>query len=103
MLRTKHVRAGAWRTLEWFWNQKATAFFGLPAGAIVKVRYGDGWPFGWNRQRQTLDGEDIKRLTIGLAAVAYARLQMRVPADTNVTYDVYPGEIVARPRFPLDL
>jgi hypothetical protein len=96
MVRTKFVRAGTWRTLEWFWNQKATAFFRLPAGARIKVRYGYGW-LGWDSQKQTLDGTAYKRLAVGWGAVAYARIQMNVAADANVTYDVYPGEVIGQP------
>jgi hypothetical protein len=99
MVKTRAVTSGGWRTLEWFWNQKATAFFRSPAGAQVKVRYGYDW-LGWDSQKQTLDDSAIKRLTIGLAAIAYATIQINVRADTNVTYDVYPGETIAVPKVP---
>ena len=99
MVKTRAVISGGWRTLEWFWNQKATAFFRSPAGAQVKVRYGYG-RLGWDSQKQTLDDSAIKRLTIGLAAIAYATTQINVQADTNVAYDVYPGEIIAAPKVP---
>ena len=31
------VPAGGWRTLERFWNAKATLFFKMPKGAVVQV------------------------------------------------------------------
>ena len=99
MVKTRAVTSGGWRALEGFWNQKATVFFRSPAGAQVKVRYGYGW-LGWDSQKQTLDDSATKRLIIGLAAIAYATIQINVRADTNVTYDVYPGEIIAAPKVP---
>ena len=86
MIRTKFVKAGDWRTIEWFWNVKATLFFAGPAGAWVKVRYGDGWPFGWDSQKQMLDGRQYKRLVVGFASAAYARVQMRVAADMPIGF-----------------
>ena len=63
MLRTKRIEAGDWRTVESFWNAEGTAFFKLPAGASIKVRYGVGF-LGINRQRQTLNGSDYKTLSV---------------------------------------
>ena len=92
MIRTKHVRAGKWRTLESFWNAKAVAFFRETNGAQIKVRYGIGW-FGKDGQKQSLNGFDIKKLIVGIGSIAYARIQMKVPRDINVTYDIYPGTV----------
>ena len=92
MLRTKHVKKGDWRTLESFWNAKGTAFFRAPAGAQIKVRYGVGW-FGKDRQKQTLNGTEYKRLSVGSWSVTRARMQIKVKESTNVTYDIIPGGI----------
>lgn len=101
MVRTKFVKAGDWRTLEWFWNSKATAFFKAPAGATIKVRYGGGWIFGSDSQKQKLDGETYKKLTVGGWSFFYARIQIYVSRDTNVTYDIYPGSVaVMTPTIP---
>lgn len=90
MLRTKFAKKGKWRTLEKFWNAKGSAFFKAPNGAKIKVRYSVGW-FGKDRQKQTLNGSDYKRLSIGRWSVTYARIQIKVSTNTDVTYDVYPG------------
>ena len=91
--KTKLVEAGSWRTLEKFWNSpRVDGVFRAPAGTRIKVRYGDGWPFGWNSQSQTLDGEHDKTLTISKASVVYARMQARVSRDTELTYTLFfPG------------
>lgn len=100
MIRTKHITSGAWRTVESFWNASGTAFFRAPAGARIKVRYGVGF-FGFDRQTQTLNGSDYKKLTVGLGSVAYARMQVRVSQSTDVTYDVYGGGVaVTTPEIP---
>lgn len=98
MLRTKRVEAGDWRTLEWFFNAKGTAFFKAPAGAKIKMRYGVGW-LGKDGQKKTLDGHNKKKLSTGLGSVFRARMQMRVERTVDVTYDVYPGEIVLKSKF----
>jgi hypothetical protein len=95
MIRTKHVTPGAWRTLETFWNANGLAFFRLPRGTQIKVRYGGGW-LGFDRQKQTLDGDQFKRLEVGIWSLGYARMQVRVGQTTDITYDVY-GDGVARP------
>ncbi len=95
--RSKFVQAGGWRTLETFWNITTTAFFRAPAGAEIKVRYGDGRFLGRDSQRQTLDGQSIKRLAVSRASLAVARIQMRTNADANVTYDVEPGDVAVLP------
>lgn len=100
MLRTKRANAGSWTTLEWFWNTTGTAFFREPRGGIIKIRYGVGW-FGWNSQRQTLDGNTIKKLVAGRASVAYARMQIHVVVTGDVRYDVYPGDVaITSPEIP---
>jgi hypothetical protein len=100
MIRTKFVEADDWRTLERFWTATGTAFFKLPQAASIKVRYGVGW-LGFDRQKQTLDGLSYKKLSIGTGSVAYARMQIRVPQDAHITYDVFPGEVaVTTPSIP---
>ena len=101
MIQKKFVKAGDWRTLNWFWNVKATLFFAGHAGAQIKVRYGNGWPIGYDSQKQTLDGRNYKKLTVGIVSVAYARAQIRVGSDTEVTYDLYMGDVaVNSPEIP---
>lgn len=87
--KTKYIKKGDWRTVEWFWNATGTGYFTCPAGAKIKVRYGVGWA-GWNSQQQTLDGNSVKTLSIASASVAYARMQMKVSQSTTVTYDIQP-------------
>ena len=92
ILKHKYIKAGGWRTVEYFWNAKGTAFFKAPAGAQIKVRYGAGW-LGFDRQKQTLDGSTYKKLSVGSGSIALARMQIKVRENTLVTYDVYPGGI----------
>ena len=100
MIRTKHITSGGWRTVESFWNASGTAFFKAPSGAKIKVRYGVGW-FGFDRQKQTLNSRDYKKLTVGLGSLGYARMQVSVSQTTNVTYDVYGGGVaVSSPEIP---
>jgi hypothetical protein len=94
MIRTKHIASGDWRTVESFWNASGSAFFRAPGGGKVKLRYGLGW-FGVDRQKQTLNGTDFKKLEVGLGSLGYARMQVQVSRTTDVTYDVY-GDGVAR-------
>lgn len=83
--RDKIVRAGSWRTLESGWNATFSCIFRGPAGARVKVRYGDGRWRGWNSQEQTLSGAPT-RLDVTRSSLAYARVQMRVEQDSHVVY-----------------
>lgn len=100
MLRTKRIEAGDWRTVESFWNANGSAFFKLPAGASIKVRYGVGF-LGVDRQKQTLDGSSYKKLSVGIASLSRARMQIKVSQTTDVTYDVYGGGVaVTTPEFP---
>lgn len=92
MLRTKRIEAGDWRTVESFWNANGTAFFREPVNAEIKVRYGVGW-LGFDRQKQTLNGREYKKLSIGTGSVAYARMQIKVRETVDVTYDVYGGGV----------
>ncbi len=87
---TKFVAAGDWRTLETFWNSpEVIGRFNQPAGAQIKVRYGNGWPFGKDRQKQTLDGVTAKQLVIGRWSIVVARMQMKVSTSQNVTYELF--------------
>jgi hypothetical protein len=86
--RSKYVQSGSWRTLETLWNTEAGALFRLPAGAQIKVRRGVGW-FGWDTQKQTLDGVNTKSLSIGKSYIP-SRMQMKVSQSTYVTYTYCP-------------
>lgn len=100
MIRTKRIEAGDWRTVESFWNAKGTAFFKLPAGASIKVRYGVGF-LGIDRQKQTLNGSDYKKLSVGLGSISRARMQIKVAQTAEVTYDIYGGGVaVTTPEIP---
>ena len=54
--------------------------------AEIKIRYGAGWIFGKDSQHQTLDGIHTKSLNVGKGSLAYARVQMKVRSDADVTY-----------------
>lgn len=92
MIRTKRIASGGWRTVESFWNARSTAFFRAPSGAQIKVRYGLGW-LGFDRQKQTLNGSDYRKLEVGLVSLGYARMQVKVSQTIDVTYDVYGGGV----------
>lgn len=87
VLRTKIVRAGAWRTLESGWNATFSCLFQAPAGAKVKLRKGVGW-LGWNSQEKTLDGHTPK--SINVSGPVYSRVQMKVSSDAEVSYQYIP-------------
>lgn len=92
MIRTKRLPGGTTETVESFWNATGTAFFRAPAGAKINVKYGKGW-WSVNKQQQTLDGHTIKRLSVGKGSIVGARMRVKVPASTDVTYDVYAGDV----------
>lgn len=100
MLRTKQLPSGTTQTVETLWNTRASALFRGPAGAIINVKYGRGI-FSVNRQKQTLDGESIKRLAVGRGSVVIARMRVKVPVAAAVTYNFFPGEVVEWPYPPL--
>lgn len=53
-----------------------------------------------NRQQQVLDGVSIKKLTVGKGSLAYARMRVKVAVASQVTYDVYPGDVAQQsPEF----
>ena len=85
----KFVKAGAWRTLESGWNVSFSCEFVYPVGGQVKVRYGGGWPFGWDSQKKTLDGTN-KSVSVGRGSLVYARVQIRVQQDVDVGYTYIP-------------
>jgi hypothetical protein len=100
MIRTKHLPSGTTQTVESFWNAKGTAFFRGPVGAKINVKYGKG-RFSVNRQMQTLDGKTVKKLSVGSTSIFYARMRVKVPEATDVTYDVYPGNVaITTPKIP---
>jgi len=88
--RRKTVKSGKWRTLESGWNTAFICRFREPSGAKIKIRYGGGWPFGKNRQQQTLDGNTTKVVNVGRASFVYARVQIKVQRDTEVSYTYIP-------------
>lgn len=83
--RTDYVTAGDFRTLATLWNTNATGVFNCPAGAKIRVRYA-AWPFGVNRQEQDLDCQTFKRLSVSRWSVFVARMQIKVPTSTFVTW-----------------
>jgi hypothetical protein len=89
--KTKFVKKGAWRTLESAWNARFWVNFFNPNGAQIKVRYGGGWPAGWDSQRQTLNGQISKYVVVSGSSVLYARVQVYVQQDTEITYTYFPG------------
>jgi hypothetical protein len=93
MTKTVFVKAGEWRTLESVWNARLVAVFLEPAGAHIKIRYGDGSFLGVDSDNQTLDGRNRKTLRVGRGSFFYARIQIRVTFDASITYDVFPGEV----------
>lgn len=97
MIRVRQLSSGTTQTVESFWNATATAFFREPAGAKINVKYGKG-RFSVNRQAQELDGKTFKKLSVGKGSIAYARMRVKVPRPTEVTYDLYPGDIAI--QFP---
>lgn len=102
MRKVKHVTSGDWRTLEWFFNATGTGFFQAPRGAQIKVRYGIGW-LGKDSQKQTLDGNSLKRLIVGRGgSLTRARMQIKVQQTTDVAYLIFPGSIIDTepPPFP---
>jgi len=95
MFRTLRLKAGAWQTVESLWGRSVTAFFRAPAGAEVRVYYGLD-TLGAERQAQTLDGEHYAKVEVGNGSLAHARIQVRMPRDATMTYDIYPGAVVVR-------
>jgi hypothetical protein len=86
VVRENFVQSGDWRTLATIWNASALARFVGPAGASVKIRYGVGW-FGWDSQKQTLNGFNQKQLSVSkTASVSRARIQIKVPASGWITW-----------------
>ena len=95
-LRTKTVTGGGWRTLESFWNVSTTGFFLNPPGAKIRVKHGAGW-FSWTNQNQTLNGETVKKLSVGRSSLLWARMQMNVATTSTVIYDIEPGSVANLP------
>ena len=83
--RTSHVKSGEYRTLVTLWNTTASAEFGCPAGAKVRVRYGGGW-LAVNRQHKTLDCQTAKKLSVSKWSVTVARMQIKVPETGYVNW-----------------
>lgn len=88
--RTKEsfIKKGKWRTLETHWSSAKVQFnFQRPAGAKIRARYGVGW-FSKNRQKKTLDGNNVKIISIGGWGVTRAKIQIKLLNDDNVSYTV---------------
>jgi hypothetical protein len=68
----------------------------MPARAQIKIRY-SGWWFGVDRQKQTLNGDSVKRLIVSRWSVFTARIQILVIEDATVTYYVEPGSVAVLP------
>jgi len=81
-LKSKFIRAGSWRNLEWSWNARFTCRFVLPVGAQVRANYGPGI----TSQRQTLNGSP-KIVRIGGGSIFVGRVQMKVVQDAQVEYE----------------
>lgn len=101
-IQTKFVKKGGWRTLESFWNASGTGFFFNPPQASIRVRYGgNSWWNGFTRQQQKLTGTKAFKLGVGAGSLAYARMQISVNQDQNVTYHIFPGGVaVSTPNIP---
>lgn len=88
--REPFIKAGKWRTLETHWSSTKVQFhFQRPARAKIRVRYGVGW-FSKNLQKKTLDGNNVKSISIGGWGVTRAKIQIKVLNDDNVSYTVIP-------------
>lgn len=75
-------------------------FFKAPSSAEIEAYYGVLW-LGFDRQKQTLNDIDYKKLEGGLGSLGYARMQVQASTTTDVMYDVYGGGIaVSSPEFP---
>ncbi len=81
-LKTKFVKAGKWRTLEWGWNVSFQCRFTYPVGAQIRVNYGPGF----TSQKQTLNGNP-KIIRVTGASIAFARVQMKVSKNATVDYE----------------
>ena len=100
MITVKNLSGGTTQTVESYWNATGTAFFRAPTGAKINVKYGKG-RFSVNRQVQTLDGKSIKRLSVGKGSIFLARMRVKVDHQSEITYDVYPGNVaITTPEFP---
>jgi hypothetical protein len=80
---------GGWRTLETFYGKanSTVAYFRLPSGVRIKVRYGYGSWFGFDRQKQTLDGESQKTLSVS-GWVGYARMQAYTDHQVQLSWEL---------------
>lgn len=87
MVKAKYIKSGGWRTVEWFFNSKGRGAFSEPSGAQIKVRYGLSF-LGKDRQKKKLNGKDVKVLNVGRSSIFRARMQIKVPKSTDVTYEI---------------
>ena len=89
---TKAVHAGKWNTLESLWNCNATVVFKNQAGAVAKVRYGPG-AFGWDSQKQRLDGSSRRLVVETMPSRVGARVQVRPDSNGTITYEYWTGVV----------
>jgi hypothetical protein len=68
MIKIVRLPGGKTSTVESFWNATGTAFFRAPAGTKINVKYGVGWASS-NQQTQTLDGQKVKKLSVGTGSI----------------------------------
>ena len=92
MIIHKRLPGGRTSTVETFWNSTGTAFFKAPAGTKINVKLGVGWA-SVNQQTQTLDGNTVKKLSVGGESIVYARMRVKPLHDADVFYDIYPGNV----------
>ena len=65
--------------------------FFMPKGAKIKVRNGGGWPAGWDSQKQTLDGINVKVIKVTRSSLVYSRVQVYVQHAVDINYMYYTG------------
>jgi hypothetical protein len=81
-----NLTPGRWHDLEVFTVRapSTVAEFQAPAGVQIKVRYGTGL-FGYDRQQQETDGQNVKRIFVG-GIVVRASMQAKVQVPMQISY-----------------
>lgn len=88
-VKSKPVKKNKWTTIEKFVNAKGTVFFREPEAAKIRICC-----IGIKRQKKTLDGINCQKLTVdGFWTVLGSKIQIKVPNDTTVFYEVYRGDV----------
>jgi len=84
------VKGGKYRTIATHWSTaKARFYFRRPAGMKIRVRYGVGW-FSVNRQKQTLDGQAERIISVGAWSATRSKIQVKTDRDMDVFYEYEP-------------